>query len=199
MSDLAQRLVHQCHRDNCDSAAEFGVKVHLTCRRPNEVRLVSMDCTIKVCAKHMQTDDVLAYLRQEQNRETITVSLMDAGFAEPDFLSPRVEFVPILAEPISITTVPCCDRADCHNPAKWSVLLRFRKVGQSKRNPWRAQIDPRLMVCDKHKADTTAQVVLADEDDRATIKRRLNQRGHGIMDIENAEVVFEPVEAQRVA
>lgn len=199
MNDLTQRLVHQCHADGCDSAAEFGVKVHLTCRRPNEVRVVSMNATIKVCAKHAVDDDVLAYLRQDKNRTAITDGLTDAGFGEPDFLMPRVEFVPVLAEPIAITSQPGCDRSECCNPAKWSLLLRFKRVGQAKRNPWRAQIDPNLAVCDKHKLDTTAEIVLADEEDRATIKRRLNARGHGIMDIDGAEVAFEPVDAQKVA
>jgi len=91
-----------CHKDGCTSGARWSVKFWVDCPEPGGLRRrIGMDCTIVTCDAHQ--DDVKAYLLSDENRETITTTLMEqAGTLEPDYLTARVEFLPIQREPIEV-------------------------------------------------------------------------------------------------
>lgn len=94
---MSERRAHQCHAKGCDSEAEFATKMHVNCVSPGLAEIVHMECTVKVCDRHK--DKVRPYLLSPRNRAIICTSLMENGHAEPDFLSARIEFVPLKSQP----------------------------------------------------------------------------------------------------
>ena len=124
---MNERLKHQCHVDGCDSQAEWGVRVDIMCRAPGVDHLVRTKSSIEVCHRHKQEDKVRAFVFSPINRESITASLLDSGFPEPDFLSTTIIFEAIGTGHGVIAAVPTyvpCDRAGCAKAAKWQVVLR---------------------------------------------------------------------------
>jgi len=84
----------KCHRDGCDSPAEFHVGLEMQCTGPLR-QLLQAPTTLKVCKRHMQS--VGPYLMSNANKSRIVSGLMQEGMPLPDFASAAVVFVPIKA------------------------------------------------------------------------------------------------------
>jgi hypothetical protein len=190
---VVQRLLHKCHKDNCEALAEFAVRLHLRCPAPGgPAREISSDCTIRVCAKHRA--DVAEYVLSPQNRETIATTLMEAGAPEPDFLSAAIEFVPIEAAPVApVFSGPACNRAGCGQPAKWQIKQFFRRIGQRKSDRRQLECLTDMYVCDQHKADTKAGDLIARPEDYKTTRDALVRMGMRAPDMHNGRIEFVPV------
>lgn len=195
MDDLRQS--HQCHRDNCDSAATSAVDLHVVCRAPGGIgHLVKMRCTIKVCDKHR--DDVRPYVLSDENRESIRTGLMESGFPEPDFLSARIEFVPIVAEPVAVVKprfvdkVMACDRGGCAHPARWQIKQLFWHMANRGRGPHAIELLSNLYVCEAHRKETKPEHLLMD-DDREQTRHLLVRRGLLLPDMDRMKLEFVPL------
>lgn len=101
---MSERASHQCHKTGCDSQALYATKFQLDCCAPGARQIIKMNCSIKVCEAHRKENEVRDYLLSPHNRETITTSLMESGYAEPDFLSAKILFEPIPQKNFSIIT-----------------------------------------------------------------------------------------------
>jgi hypothetical protein len=191
---MNERRAHQCHRDGCASEAAFAVRVRLNCCAPSVTELVSMNASIKVCPRHRNDADVRAYIFSEKNKETIRTSLMEGGHHEPDFLSARIEFVP-LPPPKTVLhaqTAPGCDRAGCFEPAGWQVKLRLRMMFQRGKGDHMIETLTNLRVCATHREDTKVEGLLDTEGRSATLAF-LAERGFSMPDFDTAEVAFVPL------
>jgi hypothetical protein len=192
---MTERHDHQCHRDQCDAEAIYAVDVHLNCCAPGVNHRVSMHSTIQVCEAHK--DDVRGFILSDKNRETIRDSLMDSGLPEPDFLTAKIELVPIPAVKLIDVVIPVlpCDRDGCANPAKWRIKQRFRARWQGGVGEPRVETLTNLYVCDKHKKETKPKDLL-DEESRAETLRHLNDQGMLLPDIDGMILEFVPVDGQ---
>lgn len=196
MSEMELRSAHKCHKAGCDSQAEFGVRVHFTCReigRP--AHALSNDSTIKVCARHQ--DDVRGYLLTPANKENITTGCMENGFPEPDFLSLRVEFIPIVHEPVVIEANTRCDRDGCTNPAQWRIVFKVRPLAQGGKGPFRYEVMTKMQVCRKHRKETKPED-FRDPDSIATTRQFMNANGVLLPDLDTMAIEFTPL-ATKVA
>lgn len=196
---LDVRRAHQCHRDGCDSEAEFIVRLRLNCVAPGVVQPVTMDCSIKVCARHK--DDVRAYVLSDRNKETIRISLTEGGYHEPDFFTARLEFVPVAVpeDKRDVSTVlhvqgrqVCCDRAGCANPAKWQVKQLFPMMWQRGAGQPMVEALTNICVCDRHRRETRAADFL-DEESRSRTLAWLAKHGVSMPDFDRSEIEFLPL------
>lgn len=85
----------KCHRDGCDSTAEYHVGLEVTCIGVGHRQMVQAPTTIKVCAKHMH--DAAAYVLSPHNKAQIAKGLTSENMPLPDFGSAEIVFVPIRA------------------------------------------------------------------------------------------------------
>lgn len=182
---------HKCHRDGCDSGARWRAYLHLDCAAPGFKHVLGMESTVEVCDKHR--DDVRPYVLSPANKETITVSLMDRGYHEPNWLTARIEFRPIEREPI-IVAIPC-DRDGCANPARWQIKQVISEIGQ--RKP-RVELTTNLCVCEKHKRET-APADLMDDESRKTTYEYLQKNGVMLPDLDRMALEFVPISGAKIA
>jgi|SRR6185369_4594780 len=87
----------KCHRDGCDSAAEFHVGLELECLSDGQRQTLRAPTTIKVCASHAKTRLLTDYILSPTNKAEIARGLMGDGIPMPDFSSAEIVFVPIRA------------------------------------------------------------------------------------------------------
>jgi hypothetical protein len=86
----------KCHRDGCDSAAEFHVGLECQCiGKGYHKQTIQAPTTIKVCQKHMHA--AAAYVLSPENKTNIARGLINDGIPTPDFSSAEIVFVPIRA------------------------------------------------------------------------------------------------------
>lgn len=87
----------KCHKDGCDSAAEYhvGLEVNLMGRMGMDGPRIQATTTIKCCRKHMH--DAAAYILSPANKAQITMGLTAEDMPMPEFESAEVVFVPISA------------------------------------------------------------------------------------------------------
>lgn len=196
---IDDRRSHQCHRDGCDTEAKFAVRLRVNCVAPGVVQPVAMDCSIKVCERHRE--EVRLFVLSDRNRETIRTSLMEGGYHEPDFMTARLEFVPVAApvekqEERTVLHVRgptvCCDRAGCANPAKWQIKQRFRMMWQRGKGRPMVEALTNMCVCDKHRNETKAADFL-DADSRSATLGWLSKHGVSLPDFDTSEIAFIPM------
>lgn len=192
----------QCHADGCDSQAEFTTRFMLDCVRPGQRETTRHNCSIRVCHRHKDEALVKAYILQPQNRETITVSLNEAGHGEPDFFSAKVIFDPIENDFRHVLAAPPpafvrCDRDGCAKPAKWQIFQAFRMLWQRGRGKHEVKVLTNLCVCDEHKALTFA-ADFKDKQSESTTRAWLNAKGVSMPDFRTMEIGFTPVSTARL-
>lgn len=197
---MSEPAKHQCHKPGCDSEAKFTTRVRLLCRAPGQLPVpLSFDCTIQTCARHAEAGPVRTYLLTGNNRETMITGIMEAGFPEPDFLSLKVEFVPLSVEHAAVEAAPapCCDRDGCSKPAKWQVKQRFRMLWQRGRGEPVIDTLTNLVVCDDCKAITN-ETSFRDKDTESSTRAWLNARGVSMPDMRTMQIAFEPLQGARL-
>lgn len=199
---MTERRMHQCHADGCDSQAEFTTRFMVDCVRPGQRTPVRANCTIKVCNRHRSDELVRRYILQPQNRETITVSLLDANYGEPDWFSAKVFFDPIDQDIRHVLAAPPaavvrCDRDGCSKVARWQIFQQFRMMWQRGRGPFQVKALSNLCVCDEHKATTFAADFRTKEAEAST-RAWLNSRGVSMPDFRTMEIGFVPVDDKRI-
>ena len=188
---MTDRRLHQCHRDQCDSQAVASCKLHLTCRVPGgHAVVVAMNCSLQVCEKHK--DYVRGYVLSPANQESIRTGLMEGGYPEPDFMSARIEFVPLPVEVVVVPKVIGCDREGCANPAAWRIKTKIRHIRQRGRGPFAAETLTNIHVCSRHKGEVKAADLLMG-DDRANTMKFLNNGGMVLPDLDGMELEFVPL------
>ena len=85
------RRAHQCHRDGCDSEAQWGVKLTFLCQGQGIYRQrMTCDATTKVCGKHC--DAAMQYVLSPRNRDQIAKWLDANNLPPADFASAQFEF-----------------------------------------------------------------------------------------------------------
>lgn len=188
------RRAHQCHRDGCDSEANHEVRLHINCVAPGVVEPVHMNSTIKVCDRHKDDKLVRDYLLSPRNRDVIMTSLMEGGHHEPDFLTARIEFVPLPRKPLVIEMPKgvICDRDGCGKPARFQIKQLFRMMWQRGKGKPLVEALTNLCVCEDHRRETTVADVMDGEGRSATLAF-LASRGVAMPDFDTAEIAFEPL------
>lgn len=163
-----------------------------------------MRCSIEVCDDHK--DDVHGYVLSDLNKETIVTTLMNSGLPEPDFLSARFEFKPIMPAALAAVAAPFspdgadrpliepaavvgCDRVDCTNPAQWRVIQRFRTIAQGGKGPPVVEALTNMHVCTKHKREVKAADFLGTDDRERTLAF-LRERGILFPDVDRPVIDF---------
>lgn len=86
-----QRRAHQCHRDGCDSAAEYEVYLHLRYGLHHKA-IEHLKSTVKVCDRHRRAAN--DYLLSDSNKVRISRELAKIGRLAIDWPNAMVEFVP---------------------------------------------------------------------------------------------------------
>lgn len=188
-------MKRQCHKTGCDSAATNEVSLHLSCPSPGlPARIVGMKCSIEVCDVHK--DDVRGYVLSDVNKEHIVEVLMNQGVPEPDFLSAVFEFTPITAPALGavaeVAVKPVligCDRADCPNPAKFRILLRYRSLAQGGRGDPVCDSMTNMHVCRRHKREVKP-ADFVDAESRAATLEFLRGQGMLLPDVDRPIVDF---------
>lgn len=191
---MSERRANQCHATGCDSQAEFTTRFMVDCVLPGKREPVRANCTIKVCHRHKNEELVRGYILNPQNRETITVSLLDAGHGEPDWFSAKVLFDPIEQDFRNVLAAPPppvirCDRDGCRKIAKWQIYQAFRMMWQRGRGKPEVRVLTNLCVCDEHKAQTFAADFKTKESEAAT-RAWLNAKGVSMPDFRTMEIGF---------
>lgn len=185
---------HKCHKDGCDAPALDAVRLHLICRAWGVVQPVSMNCSIRVCAEHR--DDVRPFVLSPENRKQIVLWLGESGYAEPDFFSARLEFVPIASiEPQAplIVRLETCDREGCGNPARWQIVQRLRVEAQQGCGEPMLNLLTGLRVCDRHRAETTVADI-NDNDSRTRTRKYLQGKNVHFPDFKTMTIDFVPLD-----
>lgn len=208
---MTDRREFQCHHPHCDSQAEFVVHVHIETRegQNDAVRLLSFESTIKTCARHQS----LPYFFSDQNRQAIHDQCLANGYGHPVFGTARLEFKPIERgrNVLELHTVPDivlgvdhgyeiarCDREGCANPAKYQVVQQFKCIGALPKSKPIVQLLTVICVCEKHRK-LTRPGDFQDEDFRKRTKKRLNDAGILLPDLDNFRLEFVPlVDGQRI-
>lgn len=192
---MTENTAHQCHKDGCTAVATNEVHLHLSCPSPGLVaRPISMKCSIEVCDKHK--DDVVGYVLSDVNKETIVATLIDQGLPEPNFLTARFEFKPIVPAALVATDAPLkpvvvgCDRDECTNPARWRVVQRFRSLAQGGKGPHICEALTNINVCTKHKKAVKPADFL-DKESRAATLAFLREQGMLMADVDHPIIAFE--------
>lgn len=196
------RRAFQCHATGCDSQAEYTTRFFVDCVRPGERTPIRCDCTIKVCHRHRIEDEVRKYILADQNREAITVTLMDAGHGEPDWLSAKVIFDPIGNDIRHVLAAPPppvirCDREGCSKVAHWQVFQSFRMLWQRGRGKPMIKVLTNICVCDEHKA-ITSPAAFKDKESESSIRAWLAMKGVSMPDFRTMEVGFAPIGDRRL-
>lgn len=199
---MDERLSHQCHSTGCDTQAEFTTRFVVDCVAPGVRIPVRANCTIKVCLRHRSEELVRNYIMSPQNRETITVSLLDAGHGEPDWFSAKVFFDPISQDIRNVLANPPppvirCDRDGCRKVAKWQIYQAFRMIWQRGRGPHEIKVLTNLCVCDEHKALTTP-AAFKDRESESSTRAWLNAIGVSMPDFKTMQVGFAPITDTRL-
>lgn len=180
--------MRKCHKIGCDSGARWASDLHLDCPIPGGAkRALVLRCAIEVCDEHR--DEVRPYILSEENREKIALSLMDNGFHEPDFLTARIEFVPVVGRDIRM--VQTCTREGCTERAAYQLKRRFFQIGS--KAPCLEALTS-WWVCEEHKKDTVAADLLAG-DGRERTFAWLQAQGIVLPDLDRSELEFIPAGA----
>lgn len=188
--------LHQCKF--CDTEGKYSVRLHIMMRSPGLAIPVKADMeTMKVCENHKE--HARPWILSEPNRKIMTTALTEKGEwpGEPDFLTAKIEFIPIKASVIEAGGPPVtCNRGDCTKPAKWQIERRFRMMWQKRTDPPMITALTNLCVCDEHK-----QVVRPEDFmDRVTEKQTrafLNKHKVSMPDLKTQEVGFMPLDHGR--
>lgn len=86
------RRAHQCRADGCDSAAEYGVHLHVRYGVRHKA-VEHLKSSIRVCDRHRRTAN--DFLTSEHNKKAISFKLATIGRLAIDWPNAVVEFVPI--------------------------------------------------------------------------------------------------------
>lgn len=190
------RRIGQCHRDDCELDAEFEAWLHVNCCAPGVTRAVKMKSSIICCNRHRL--DVKDYVLSDRNKDVIATKLIEGGYPEPDFLSARIEFVPLPptrtvlhAQGPAVAPVPC-DRAECERPARWQIKQVFRLAWQKGTGRPLIEALTKMCVCDRCR-ELVRPRDLMDPEDKAATQAWLVSRGILNADFKTMQVGFEPM------
>lgn len=187
---MGERRANQCQKSECDSQAEFAVRLHLDLPSPGQpTRQIELQLSMKVCGKHQ--DDVRPWVLSQENQKALAATLLEQNLPEPDFLTARIEFVPIQAEPVAAW--PCCDRAECAKPARWQVKQIIPEIGR--RGTPRLEAMTTMLVCDDCRKITTADD-FRDDESRGRTWRWLNHQGVLLPDLDKMTIEFVPLDSR---
>lgn len=178
----------KCHRVDCTSGARWMTELHLECPMPGGAKhLLKFKCAIEVCDAHRE--DVRPWVLSEENKDRVTMGVMDAGYHEPDFLTARIEFLPIEGRDIAVLQ-GCC-REGCSRIAKYRIKRKFFAIG---RRDMALEAMTNLWVCEDHKRITKAADLLMG-DDRPRTFEWLQAQGILMPDLDRSELEFVPAPA----
>jgi hypothetical protein len=146
--------------------------------------------TMKVCEEHK--DKARPWILSPKNREIITTTLMESGQyqGEPDFLTARVELVPIQASVIEAAgPVATCDRGECTKIAAYQIEQRFRMMWQKRTEKPQIKALTNLCVCEEHMSQVKAEDFMDRQSEKIT-RAMLNSRGISMPDYKTMEIGF---------
>lgn len=175
----------KCHWKGCDSGARWGCRVHLECQGTDERRLLKFHSTIECCDEHQA--NVKPWVLSDQNREIITTLLMERGYAEPNFLTANIEFLPIGHEPLMV--IEPCNRSGCAKPAQWRIVQVIPHITGAEKA---AKLTTNLCVCDEHRQETKAADLL-DPASKAATHAFLKRHNLSMRSLNRMRLEFEPL------
>ena len=86
-----ERRAHQCHRDSCDSAAQWDVYLHI--RYGVRLKAIeSLKSSVRVCESHRKAAH--DFILSAHNKKRISAELAKIGRLNIDWDSAVIEFVP---------------------------------------------------------------------------------------------------------
>jgi hypothetical protein len=154
----------------CDTEGKYAINIHINMVSPGLVQPV----------------------HGAKNREIITTTLMESGQyqGEPDFLTARVELVPIQASVIEAAgPVATCDRGECTKIAAYQIEQRFRMMWQKRTEKPQIKALTNLCVCEEHMSQVKAEDFMDRQSEKIT-RAMLNSRGISMPDYKTMEIGF---------